>query len=89
MKQEMHESLGERIVTGIFAAVIAGVGAVVVEALDFWFWDMGWVEAKTFSEYIQKVWFIPVGFAIIAFFMGLWKGSAALDFAKNILTRGW
>ena len=80
----MKESLGERIGFGILAAIIAGVGVLLTEACDFWFWDMGWVEADSLSDYIQKTWFIPVGFAIAAFCMGIYKGSQALDFAKSM-----
>ena len=65
----------------MIAAVIAGIGTVVVEALDFWIWDIGWVEAESFSEYIRKVWFFPVGVAVLALCMGIWKGAEALDFA--------
>ena len=89
MDQRRHEPLGERVVLGLIAAVMAGVGAVVVEALDFWFWDIGWVEAESLPAYMQQVWFIPVAVAAVAFTIGLWKGSAAIDFAKSIWTDYW
>jgi len=85
----MHESLGERIAFGVISAVIAGVGALVVEVLDYWFWDIGWVEAESIGEYIRQVWFIPVGIAVIAFGMGIWKGSYTIDFAKSIWSDIW
>jgi hypothetical protein len=83
MTRKSQDSLFTRIGFGFMAAIIAGSGALVVEALDFSFWNTGWVEAESLSEYIQKIWFIPVGFAVVAFVCGILKGASALDGAMS------
>ena len=81
-----QDSLFTRIGFGFVAAIIAGTGTLAVEASDFLFWKTGWVEAESLSEYLQKVWFIPVGFAVVAFVYGIVKGASALDNVMDLWT---
>jgi hypothetical protein len=84
MSRNNQDSIFTRIGYGITAAIVAGLGAVVLEATDFLFWKTGWVEAESLSEYLHKVWFIPVGLAAVAFVYGIFKGSRAIDGAMSL-----
>ena len=71
----MMESLGERVAFGIVAGAVAALAVVLAEFLDFAFWELGLVEADSFGDYLRKVWWLPLDFAMAGFWLGVKKGS--------------
>jgi hypothetical protein len=80
-------SIAKRIEVAIAAAVVGGLGMIAGEAVDFYFWGIGWVEADTFVEDLTKAWYIPVGAAAVCGLWGLLRGERALDFAERFWHR--
>ncbi len=65
MPIDQGDSSGARLTVALISAVVGGLGALAIEAVDYFIWDMSWVQANSFVAYITKIWFAPVGVAVI------------------------
>ena len=83
MAGQTREGIPERSAVGVVAGVIAWL------VIDYVWWEVVPIEARTVGEFLAGTWFAPSAAGIAAFAMGLWRGSEALDFAVSIWKSIW
>ena len=89
MEKEDQTSLGNRLFIAFTVALVGGIGILVVEAFHYYLWGISWVEADSFPEYVMKIWFLPVGVAVVLWIIGCFKGEAAIELVSRIWDKPW
>jgi uncharacterized membrane protein len=85
----MKETLAERVLIGVLAAIVAALGALLWLVVDYFWWEFLPIEASTMGGFLQKTWFVSPLVGIVAMAIAMWRGSQAMDFALEVWRDIW